>query len=293
MSEKKEEKEIKTLKSEIKLIQIEKFVNDFDNTMNKELKSRFKTVILVTGPLILSLIGFLILKNPTLLVIGTSITGVGGIINISKEFIKELKSLSSNSPKTNSNIIKIKQDTDVDKILEDGIGKEKDEDFYSQEFKSALKEEKKYKETLEIQQNNPKLKILNNKSDYLNKDKAIRQILEEIDTYRVIYNLPSLKISNSQWDIFFDIMYNFFENKGLQQDFYQSISQIVRLTFAKSLLNKKNEIGLPDLSENLYYLENKLIKKAEIVSLQQDILSNLPPIKVINFLDTMPEKSRK
>ncbi len=231
MSKKEEKKEIKTLDSEIQLVQMEKFIDDFDNAMKKDLKNSLKRFVLVTGPLILSLIGYLSFKNPTLLVIGTSITGIGGVVTLSKNFIKDRKSLNLNNYKSNSNIISTEQEEDVEKILQEGIGKAEGEDFYNEKYKYAIKKEesydetedqKKYREALEKQQrqinkNCPNLKIVDNDENYLDKEETMVQVVREIDAYTVAYNLPPLEISNSQWDLFFDTTYNFFKKKRNRQ----------------------------------------------------------------------------
>jgi len=308
LSKKRGKKEIKTLDSAIQLVQIEKFINDFNNAMKKDLRNSVKKVLLLVGPFMLSLIGYLIFKNPTLLVIGTSITGVGGIVTLSKDFIKDMKSLNSNNYKSNSNIINMEQEKDVDEILQEGIGKAKGEDFYSEKLQSAIKkieahveteEEKKYREALEKQQqkqlnkNYPNLEIVGNNVDYLDKEETMVQVVREIDTYTVAYNLPPLEISDSQWDLFFDITYNFFEKKGIEKDFYDLMSKVGRFVFSKSLLNKKNKINIYDFVRNLRYLENQEIETQEIAILQQDILSKLSSTKIVNFSDYTIEKRRK
>ena len=50
MSDIKKEKEIKTLDKEIQLVQIEKFMNDFDSAMKKDTRSSFKKIVFVSGP---------------------------------------------------------------------------------------------------------------------------------------------------------------------------------------------------------------------------------------------------
>lgn len=301
-------KEIKTLDSEIQLVQMDKFVNDFDNAMKKNLRKGLKKVALGIGSLTLSLIGFFF-KNPTMIIIGLSIAGISGIVTLTKDFINDLKSISLNNHKTNSNIINTEQEEDVNKILHEGIGKAKGEDFYSEKYKSAIKkeetyveteEQKKYREALEKQQrqrnkNYPNLKIVENDENYLDKEETMVQVVREIDAYTIAYNLPPLEISNSQWDLFFDTTYNFFEKKGIGKDFYNSMSQVGRFVFAKALLNKQNNISIYDFVNNLYYLENQEIEKQEIEILQQDILSKLPSAKItnINFSDYSTEKRRK
>ena len=61
------------------------------------------------------------------------------------------------------------------------------------------------------------------------------------------------------------------------------MSQIGRLVFAKSLLNKKSKITIYDFVDNLDYIEEREISKKEIAKLQQDILSKLSFVKIVNF----------
>ena len=70
-------------------------------------------------------------------------------IDLSKEFIKDIKRLNINNYKSNSNIIDFEQEKDVDEILQEGIGKAKGEDFYRKKYKSAIKKEETYVETEE------------------------------------------------------------------------------------------------------------------------------------------------
>lgn len=308
LSKKREEREIKTLDSEIQLVQMEKFINDFDGAMKKDLRNRLKKVTLGIGPLMLSFIGFLIFKNPALLMIGASITGIGGAVILSKNLIKDIKKLNSNNYKANSSVTYLEQEKDVDQILQEGIGKVKREDFYSEKNKSVVKkeetyaemeEERKYREALERQKqnqvtkNSSNLKIVGNDVNYLDKEETMIQIVREMDAYSAVYNLPPLEISDSQWDLFFDITYNFFEQKGIEKDFYDLMSQFSRFVFAKSLLDKNKKISIYDFVKNLNYLEKQGTKKQEIANLQQDILSKLPVAEVVNFSDYIIGKRRK
>lgn len=289
MSKKAKKHEIDPLDLEMLLVQLDKFDKDFNNAMKKDLKKGFKRVALILGPLLLSYISFLIFKKPTLLIIGTSITGVGSIATLSIDFIKDMNKTKLNN--NNSNITNIKQDEDLEQILEESIDKTIVEDFYSEDFKSV--KEKKELEGLNNYQQDviPDFKVVEDNNSYLNKDDTMVQIVKEIETYSVIYNIPPLEISSRQWDLFFDITYSFFEKKGLEKQFYGWMSQIERFVFAKSLLNKQKQITIYDFIKNLYYLEeNKQIKKQEIITLQQEIISKLSSVKIVDFSNYTTKK---
>lgn len=296
MSSIKKEKAIKTLDNEVQLVQMEKFMNDFDFAMKKDIKSSLKKIALAIGPVIISLIGFLIFKNPLIITIGAGLTGVGGITILTKDFIKDIKEIDPKN-KTFKNISSINEEKNVEQILQEGIGKSKGEDFYTERYKSQLKkekpvekeQEKKYRQALEKQQNQnnlSKFRVVNgNNNAFLNKDETMIQIVKEIDAYVAAYNIPPIDISNNQWDLYFDNAYQLFVEKGIERKFYDLMSQIGRLTFSKSLLNKEKKIDIYDFIENLHYLENKDITEKDILNLQKEILNNFPQSNIINFND--------
>ena len=58
------DKKIKPLDSEIQLIQMEKFINDFDKSMNKSIKNSFKNLLYFLLPILVGIIGIIIFPNP-------------------------------------------------------------------------------------------------------------------------------------------------------------------------------------------------------------------------------------
>jgi hypothetical protein len=91
--------------------------------------------------------------------------------------------------------------------------------------------------------------------------------------YRIAYNLPPLSVSDKDWDIFFDTIYDMFTNKGIEKEFYNHLSVISRITFAKALVNKTKAVRINDFINNLYYLQGKYrmsdcdISKKEILNI--------------------------
>lgn len=135
-------KKIKTLDSEIQIVQIEKYENDFNCAMKKDILSGLKRVALVVVPLNLSLIVFLIFKNPVIILTGLGITSITGTITLSEAFIKDLKILKLNNHKSKSNVINAEHEKDIQEILQENIIKVKAEDFYSNKYKQVIQKEK-------------------------------------------------------------------------------------------------------------------------------------------------------
>ncbi len=293
MSNIKKEKEIKSVDKEIQLVQMEKFINDFDSAVKKDLKGRLKKLVLVIGPITISLIGFLIFKNPLIITIGVGLIGVSGITMLTKDFTNDIKEMAPKN-KTIHNISNITEEKDAEHILQEGIGKSKGEDFYTETYKNYLKkeklveteQEKKYRQALEKQQNNfPKIRVVGNNEDFLDKNETMVQIVKEIDAYAIAYNIPPIQIPNHQWDLYFDSAYQLFIKKGVESKFYDLMSKIGRFTFSKSLLNEEKSINIYDFIENLYYLECEEISEKDILNLQKEILDSFSETNIVNFND--------
>ena len=282
------EKDIRSLDDTIQVVQLETFVNEFEKAERKSLKKDLKKLKFSVGPLLISLIGFLIFKNTGIIAIGAVITGTGAIVELIKEWIIDTKKFND---RLNNKYI-LDEDDEVEQILQKGIGKSKGQDFYTEEFKQIIDEaenyketddEKKYKESLENQNKTSKIKLISNDEIVLNKDEAMVQIIKEIDMYTLIYNIPPLEISDKQWDTYFDSTYQLFINKKMEDKFYDLMSLIGRFVFSKSLLNSDTTISIYNFIDSLYYLEDYGIDKKEVLNLQKEIVEKIISAKIIKF----------
>lgn len=265
---------------------MEKFIDDLDKAMKKNILKRVKIFTFVIGPLILSTIVYLFFNNTTLLMVGIGITSLELAITKGIDFVRDIKINDNN---------KMEDESEVDEVLEKGIGKKKGKDFYRESYKLASEtketdDEIKYREALESQLSKNSKKLPNNENDFLDKDETMVKILEEIDDYLVAYDLPPFTITNSQWDIIFSTIYNIFMEKGIEEKFYDSMSKIVRFVCSKCLINKSNSISLNEFIENLYYLQDYGISKKEILNIKRSILIKSYIPKVINFEDIKKKK---
>jgi hypothetical protein len=276
---KKEEKSIKSLGTEIQIVQIEKFIKDFDNAMKKKNKKMIKRIIFILGSFLLNIAGLIIFKNPILFSIGNSIV-VGGIITMQTiDFKKEnKKNVTKHREDLNNDSNFEERAKDIDRILKEGIGEKNNYDFYTEEYKQAV--EKLQGKPI---QNTPNLKVVVNDDEFLDKNETMIQIVREVDAYCIAYKLPPLTIKNKEWDCLFDTLYEKFIEKGIESKFYVSMSEIGRFVFAKILINNSKDIKIEDFINNINYLETIGINKEEIPAIQQKILLRTKGNKVVNF----------
>ena len=278
MNKKNNDKYIKSLDSEIQFVQIENFINKFDNSMKKHIIKKLKRVLIMLGPSILLISSYFIFNNTILLMVGLSIASVGTIaIKIIDE--KNKNDLS-------------KKEKDIKQILNEGIDKKEEKDFYTEEYKILSEKQKTHSN----------LRLVENKIDILDKEKTMIQVIKELDAYCSVYNIPILTITSEDWDIFFDIMYNVFIQKGIEDKFYNCMSRIGRITFSKSLVNKNSNIGINDFIDNLCYLNTKYgnfeidienINEKEIYFVQNQIKEQIRTSKIINFQEYIKQKKIK
>jgi hypothetical protein len=152
-------------------------------------------------------------------------------------------------------------------------------------------EQRKYRESLEsANRSKPNLKLVGNNQEFLNKEEIMIRIVREMGIYCKAYSLPPLIISDNDLNSFFDILYRTFTQKGKEDNFYDSISGIVRLTFAKALINKTRSIKINDFIANLHCLQAPScgMDEKEILNLQKEIVSELQAQKVVkieNYID--------
>ena len=300
-----ENKKIKPLDSEIRLIQMEKFINDFDKSMNKSIKNSIKNLLYFLLPILIGIVGVIIFPSPITLVLCTSI----GVITITISQIVENKKIfnkqNKNANKSNK-LLYVEEEKDIEQVLEEGIGNKKGKDFYTENIKRVINgadigEKSKYEEALEKQKLKGKtFKILETEENiFLNKEETMIQLVRELDFYCGVYNIPQLKISNDDWEKFFDILYEGFIEKQIEDKFYESMSLICRFTLAKALINNLKNITIKDFIDNLYYLEKQystngvVFSKKEILIFQKKIISSIYQPKIINFQDLKNCKVRK
>lgn len=297
-------KSIKTLDPEIAIVQMENFINNFDGAMKKENK-RILRVLLTILPSMLIGIGIMI-AFPIPVTLAICITIVTGAITVNHVIENKVmfRKMDKRIERKYNSIPEIspEEEKDVEQVLEEGIGKSEGKDYYTEKYKAAIERietdsEQKYREALKKQnQSKPNLELADSKQIFLSKDETKMQIIREMDAYCAAYNLPPLTIANGDWDSFFDILYGVFTEKGIEEKFYNSMSEIGRFTFAKALVNKTNTIRINDFIANLYYLQGGRgtygcgIDKKEILNIQKEMISRLKAQNVVNFEDYTSEK---
>lgn len=130
---------------------------------------------------------------------------------------------------------------------------------------------------------NPKEQVPNSKDDVINK------IMYELDAYCLGLNLPLMEISNNEWQIYFDTLYDAFSQKGATDDYYNAVSRLCRITLSNSLVNKSEYISIRDFIDSVEYLDRKFsffdisLSKGEVTALQNMLNEKINSEKIITL----------
>ncbi len=161
------------------------------------------------------------------------------------------------------------------------IPSEEHEKYFNGVYKQMY-ESYKLTHEKEIEENNIRHNITSIDSEILTKEETKSRFKYELDRYYDAYDLPPLYLTNKEIDIFIDKTYEFFINNHIENDYYKVISLVLRLTLARALVDKKEEIKLYDFLYNLSYINlvNNDLSLEEVKQLQEEInQTNIIPFK--------------
>lgn len=311
------EKEIKSLNEDLALVQYKKIKNEINKKVNFKGKlclfSLFAVVITICFAAMAAFPSSIALCISECLILSIGMTIAGA------DLIKSGLYFKSKIEKYNSLLLKLDKTGSLDEFEIDnldeaifrknilfGIFKKRkhkivvpkpfmEEDFYSEKMLQYLatkenKEESKYEQALNKQISNSNIKLYNsddNVSD--SKDDVIDRIMYEIDAYCLGLNLPPIEISNNEWQIYFDTLYDVLCQRNAVYDFYNVISRLCRITLSNSLINKYEYLSIKDFVDSIEYLDNKFslfaisLTKSEITALKHMLNEKINSKKIIAF----------
>lgn len=154
------------------------------------------------------------------------------------------------------------------------------ESFYTDDYKEYIShvsdEYKKYHEVLERQRTSDKCDV-----EILSLDESVSEISHHIDIYYEAYKLPKMQITNEEWDLFFDSIYEVFRKKEITSVYYQSLSTFIRSVLSRILLSKCETLTIEEilkyldtLADIVSYSTPEVISPEEISELKNKILDN-------------------
>lgn len=295
-----------------KVIALFKFYDCIETT-DKKIKKIFfedmKKLAVVIGTTTTFVVSTVLLKKPLIMLLPTICFGSYALISYGKNMFKSIpkNNFSENNLEESNNLNLEEFELELEKALKDNpyidksIGDFDDgldkinfkniDNYYSNGFKlfnANYKPDKQLEDS--ILEKNHNIKLLKNKEEIINKNEAIIKVIKEIDIYKIAYNLPKLTISNKDWDILVNSVYNFLVNESRQNEYYEILSFLVQFTFAKCIVKKLN-ISMIEFVNSLKDILPDF-SRSKVIKLQKIILKEYEKNKIIK-VDFKKKKTLK
>ncbi|MCH5167300.1 MAG: hypothetical protein J1F35_05345 [Erysipelotrichales bacterium] len=286
MKDQEKDKPVYSLDTNVRLVNFEKFIDASEREMEREKKDIKKKLLFISIPVGIGAIFSVALASVTPIIIGVVVLAGGTAVKLTKEMIESINSLNpihDNKPK----ITKINREkTFTDELIEARKRSEIEAShFYNEDFEHFVNEEKAYREKhpKEYEDNkNQELKV-DSENEVLNKDETMKQIRKAIDFYYTAYKIPPLEISDKEWDIFFDTTYSFFQELGIENEFYDKLMSVIRMTLSKNMVDQTNRINIKTIINDLYYMESNQLTTNDIAKLQEKLRTKVSGTKIVSF----------
>lgn len=296
--------DIKSLDEELILVQLRKREKELPKKI--DLKDKLKLLLLIIGVSFVSGVAIVAIPSPITLYVVGGIVLTTGVTIAGVNLIKLGLDFRKRREKTMAALLELKESENLDKInfdekmIFEEVNKQKlglasEEDFYSEKMQNYIateenKEESKYENVLRIQNNKSNIRLYNPKEQVSNsKDDVINKIMYELDAYCLGLILPPMEISNNEWQIYFDTLYDAFSQNGAADDYYNAVSRLCRITLSNSLVNKSEYISIKDFIDSVEYLDKKFsffdisLSKGEVTALQNMLNEKINSEKIITL----------
>lgn len=296
--------DIKSLDEELILVQLRKREKELPKKI--DLKDKLKLLLLIIGVSFVSGVAIVAIPSPITLYVVGGIVLTTGVTIAGVNLIKLGLDFRKRREKTMAALLELKESENLDKInfdekmIFEEVNKQKlglasEEDFYSEKMQNYIateenKEESKYENVLRIQNNKSNIRLYNPKEQVSNsKDDVINKIMYELDAYCLGLILPPMEISNNEWQIYFDTLYDAFSQNDATDDYYNAVSRLCRITLSNSLVNKSEYISIKDFIDSVEYLDKKFsffdisLSKGEVTALQNMLNEKINSEKIITL----------
>lgn len=273
---------VKSLTEEIMLVQLEDFCDGFDNSM-KLLNEKTKKRLLAFGiPFLTGCTLGVATQNLWFLIGGTTIFAVGAMACTIKDDIEEERRIREKYAFPPKDIDSPFQKKEFD--IHEPIMKKGPHDFYTEYAKEMM--ESRPDEEAKPKNDQPQEEIV------LEKEEAMERIVYEYDIYSMIYKLPEMSITNREWDILFDTIYDELVKKQAESKFYKYMSFLNRYVFASSLVHGDKKITVYSYIRELKMLQKLGYQEIDPKEIERKIRSQLGGKKIIK-LDTNAFRLKK
>ncbi len=270
----KEKARVHSLYEEFLLVQFEDYMSKNDETIKEMERTSRRRLLISFIPYFTSCVGAICARNPYILIAGTAYLGASAIVfNIKDEKERKRKyqeaAVNNQGPYRYSMFPSVEYDGTIPIITKSH------EDYYREEYKAYLKS----LNTKDV----PASSTEEVTPIILSKEETMRQVVNEYDVLNSAYKLPPMAVSNEDWDLLYDLVYQHLEKINALDRFYEYMRVLTRYALASSLVHSDYEISLQTYLNALPIMEKIGFPNIDIKSIKKVVRKTKSYGKVISY----------
>lgn len=113
------------------------------------------------------------------------------------------------------------------------------------------------------------------------KDRVQETIVNDLINYQYTFNIIGLDIKDKDWDLLFDVTYDYYHKNHLETIFLEDMRRLNRFAISLSLL-KTSLVDISCYMNGLNYLESDYLKESDIIKMKERMNQNIQHSKVVD-----------
>lgn len=163
-----------------------------------------------------------------------------------------------------------------------------DNEFYTEDYKSFLEEEQREIGIISEEE------IPEEEIDFIRftEEEVMIRIVDYLNVYAAIYDMPPVRISNKKWEDFFDQTFAYYDTNQLSYFYDEDMIMLNRLAIARAILYEKEYLEIEDYIKSIKYIDSRVLSnnnKEELTELTKD---KEEKCKIISFQKYLERKQQ-
>lgn len=152
------------------------------------------------------------------------------------------------------------------------------EDFLDEEYLNELKSI----ENQEIEEDDilSPMEYISTSTSY--KDRVQEMVVNDLINYQYAFKIIGLDIKDKDWDLLFNITYNYYQDKNLEPVFLDDMCKLNRFAVSLALL-KTSLVDIKCYMDGLDYLESDYLKESDIIKMKEIMNQKIHHSKVVDL----------
>lgn len=102
-------------------------------------------------------------------------------------------------------------------------------------------------------------------------DDVLELLVADLDLYPFIYKVPTVEISNTEWELFFTTLANYYKKHEFIHFYMDDMRELNRMAIARSMVYEEESITLKTYISSLKYIESDVVTISNIKEMAEKL----------------------